>query len=209
MDLRISELLASRICHDLVSGVGAINNGIELVSEFGINMSDDAFALIGLSAEQLSSRLQFFRLAYGEAGMRSLPTVSSVVAAAILLIGDREIKISANEPEQTLPEGYGKLFLNLASLALDALPRGGVIEVFVENSPENCRLRANIVADQVKLDDRIASGLNLALADESLNVTNVHACFSQRYARVLGGEIVVENNSDEQLTIFVELPPIP
>jgi histidine phosphotransferase ChpT len=68
VDLRVFELLASRLCHDLISPVGAIKSGLELFIEFGDDPDGETMALINNSATQASEKLQCFRLAYEQAG---------------------------------------------------------------------------------------------------------------------------------------------
>src|SRR5580658_1211274 len=68
IDLRVLELLASKLCHDLVSPVSAINNGVELIEDIGGSVVDEAMKLIGDSAAQASRRLRLYRIAYGRAG---------------------------------------------------------------------------------------------------------------------------------------------
>ena len=68
VDLRISELLSSRLCRELASPVGAINNGIEMIEEFDDSMLPDALPLIGSSAKMVAARLSFYRMPYGAAG---------------------------------------------------------------------------------------------------------------------------------------------
>src|SRR3546814_20842043 len=70
IDLRILELVCSRLCHDLVGPVGAVNNGIELLEEFDPSMADDVLPLLRNSARQAWRRLDCFRLAFGAAGGR-------------------------------------------------------------------------------------------------------------------------------------------
>ena len=77
---RVLELLASRICHDLVSPVGAVNNGIELMREMDADMADDALDLIESSIGQAAARLKLFRLAYGAAGSEALAGFQDVKA---------------------------------------------------------------------------------------------------------------------------------
>lgn len=160
LDLRITELLVSRFCHDLASGIGGINNGIEFVSEFGADMSDDAIALIALSASQLSSRLQFFRLVYGEAGNRGLPTVLSVIEAAKLLGVDRTIAISSDCTDMALAEGYGKLLAATLAVAMDALPRGGSLRIENEHTPDKVGLKIYAEGERPGFEDNIAAALN-------------------------------------------------
>ena len=76
VDQRIAELLCSRICHELVAGVAAINNGVELITEIDSSMMDEALDLIGTSARQSSARLQFYRMAYGFAGNDALKSLT-------------------------------------------------------------------------------------------------------------------------------------
>src|ERR1700691_6194195 len=68
IDLRVLELLASKLCHDLVSPVSAINNGVELIEDIGGAVVEEAMKLIGDSAQHASRRLRLFRVAYGRAG---------------------------------------------------------------------------------------------------------------------------------------------
>ena len=68
VDMRVLELLSSKICHDLVSPVSAINNGVELIDDIGGSVVDEAMKLIGDSAALASRRLRLFRMAYGRAG---------------------------------------------------------------------------------------------------------------------------------------------
>ena len=73
--LRIAELLASRLCHDLVSPVGAVGSGIELLREFGEDPGGDAMTLVEQSARLATERLQFFRIAFGQAGAGRLERI--------------------------------------------------------------------------------------------------------------------------------------
>ena len=68
-DLDFAALLCSRLCHDLVSPVGAINNGLEILEEEkDASMREAVVDLITKSTQQTANKLQFFRLAFGAAG---------------------------------------------------------------------------------------------------------------------------------------------
>src|SRR4051812_40758706 len=68
IDLRVLELLAARLCHDLIGPVSAIGNGVELLSEDDPEFLSEAVALVGDSARKANARLQFYRFAYGFGG---------------------------------------------------------------------------------------------------------------------------------------------
>src|SRR5258705_13002728 len=68
-DLDFAALLVSRVCHDLVSPIGAVVNGLEVLEdETDMAMRADALRLVAASAEQAAARLQFARIAFGAAG---------------------------------------------------------------------------------------------------------------------------------------------
>ena len=63
----LATLVGSRICHDLISPIGAIGNGVELMSLTGGGDSSAEMALIADSVENASARIRFFRVAFGAA----------------------------------------------------------------------------------------------------------------------------------------------
>ena len=73
IELRVLELLCSRLCHDLISPVKAVNNGIELLADHADDMSADIRDLLTLSAGTAAARLQFYRIAYGLGGQNAAP----------------------------------------------------------------------------------------------------------------------------------------
>lgn len=128
LGIRAVELLCSRLCHDLVGPVGAINNGVELLDEGG-GAKDDALDLIADSAESAAARLRLYRLALGAAGGQS--ALSAVEGRAALEGWFRAGKIRLDWAMrlETPAPGLVKSILLAALMAEEALPRGGVVRV--------------------------------------------------------------------------------
>lgn len=129
--LDLAALLCSRVCHDVISPVGAIGNGIEVLEDKGAaDMREMALELIVKSARQASHRLQFTRLAFGAAGSAGaqldLGDAEQVVRG---MIEDDRIRVDWRLPRELLPKNRVKLLLNLMLLAASTIPRGGVIRV--------------------------------------------------------------------------------
>lgn len=134
IELRVMDLLFSRLCHDLISPAGAIVNGIELVEEFGGDMTGDdmtgeAMALVGRSARQLSAKLSLFRVAFGSAGDRA-----DFPAGECRRLLDGYLQEGKVRPVwglDILPPapGRARLLLLLALIAAEALPRGGALRI--------------------------------------------------------------------------------
>ena len=132
VDARVAELLISRMCHELVGPLGAVCNGLELAGEGG-EFAEEALTMSEACANQLSSRVKFFRIAYGMAGriVTNAPELRSL-AIAFLEESDAALEWPMPPVAPSLREGEGKLLLNMICIAEDCLPRGGVVKVNLE-----------------------------------------------------------------------------
>ena len=131
--LDLAALLCSRVCHDVISPVGAIVNGLEVLEdEKDQDMREFAIELIKKSARTASARLQFCRLAFGAAGSAgaAIDTGDAENVARGLLADDRT-KLEWNSPRILVPKNKVKLVLNMCLIAAAAIPRGGVIAVTI------------------------------------------------------------------------------
>ena len=130
-DLELAALLCSRVCHDVISPVGAIANGLEILAdEDDEEMRTLAFDLVRRSADQASAKLQFCRLAFGAAGSAgSTLDLGEAGGIARLFVGDEKITLDWGMPHETRDKTEVKLLLNLMLMAISAIPRGGVVSV--------------------------------------------------------------------------------
>lgn len=140
----LAALLCSRICHDLISPVGAINNGIELFDEGGAE--EDALQLIRMSAVNASARLQFARIAFGAAGSAGSEIDSGDAEnVAKNFMQNEKANLDWQAPRLLLPKNEVKLLLNLVLIANASIPRGGDIYVSIreENGKRNFQLKVS------------------------------------------------------------------
>ncbi len=136
--LDLAALLCSRVCHDVISPVGAIVNGLEVLEdEKDESMRNFALDLIKKSSKQASARLQFARIAFGAAGSAgsSIDTGDAEHVARAFLQDDKN-RLTWNAARVLMPKNKVKLLLNLLVLAVAAIPRGGQIDVTVEGTAE-------------------------------------------------------------------------
>ena len=128
----LAALLCSRICHDIISPVGAINNGLELLDEGGAD--EDAMNLIRQSARNASARLQFARIAFGAAGSAGMQIdTGDAEAVATAFLKNEKPELTWTGGRALLPKHKVKLLLNLILIANATIPRGGRIAVTLEN----------------------------------------------------------------------------
>jgi histidine phosphotransferase ChpT len=131
--LDLAALLCSRVCHDIISPVGAITNGLEVLDEEeGADMKAFAFDLIRKSASQASAKLQFARLAFGAAGSAGAEIdLADAEKVAMGYMQGEKAELSWSAPRALMAKNKVKLLLNLLLLATGAVPRGGTIKVTV------------------------------------------------------------------------------
>lgn len=129
----LAALLCSRVCHDIISPVGAINNGLELLDEGGAD--EDAMDLIRSSAHNASVRLKFARLAFGASGSvgASIDTGEAEKAVQDFSSADNKTEVEWNGTRSIIAKNKVKLLLNLFLVAYGAIPRGGSISVVLED----------------------------------------------------------------------------
>ena len=207
IDLRIAELLASRLCHDLVGPIGAVNNGMELLVDDEFGMADDALQLASTSARRAADSLQFFRLAYGMAGSRVGGELSELrnLAEAHLKPTKAELMWS----DVTLPEGapddLGKLLLNMIELGQETLPRGGSLTVGLSGGDGSVTVEIIAAGEGAQMRPETEAVLSSATSLDELTPRNVHGHFTALVAERLGGKLSIEGPESDQLRLSVKL----
>jgi len=131
-ELDFASLLCSRLCHDLMSPVGALNNGLELLAdETDPAMREQCMGLLGDSARTTAGKLKFFRLAFGAAGGLgdAIPVHEIRTAIEGMFVPGGKLELQWLIEGDSLPKPAAKLLLNLVLLVGEALPRGGTLAI--------------------------------------------------------------------------------
>ncbi len=195
-DIDLAALISSRICHDVISPVGAIANGLEVMSDDSDpEMREHAMELITNSAAQASAKLQFARLAFGAAGSAGaeIDLRDAEKVSRDFVRGKHELTWTG--PLATLPKNKVKLLLNLISLGVVALPRGGVLDVHIDDQATRFEIRGTGKAAGLK--DEMKALLAADGPTEGLDAHTVQPYFARRLAQSIGMTINVDNRSEE------------
>ncbi|WOH80110.1 histidine phosphotransferase family protein [Bradyrhizobium sp. BEA-2-5] len=180
--LELAALLCSRVCHDLISPVGAIVNGLEVLDD-DPKPEDREFALdlIRKSAKTASARLQFCRLAFGAAGSSGAQIdLGDAQTMARGHIEDGKCAITWNLPRLLLPKNRVKLLLNMLVVAQHTIPRGGMLTIDPIGEGETMSFRITATGHNARLPQNIAELLNAT----SPNTVDAHAV-QPHYTRLL------------------------
>jgi histidine phosphotransferase ChpT len=190
IQLRALELACSKLCHDVISPIGAVNNGLELLEEEDdAALKEEATGLAQRSAKRASILLQVYRSAFGNAGNQQTfgPREAVALAQEFLVTGKAQLNAPDLPESSTIPAGYGKLALNLIILAADSLPRGGTIK-FQVRSPQlgQGAIEIDCAGQQIAWSEEFARAIGGKLQAEELTAHNILPYVCSAFAQRIG-----------------------
>jgi len=155
--LEFAALISSRICHDVISPVGAIANGLEvLAEETDDEMREHAFDLIKQSSAQASAKLQFARLAFGAAGSMSAEIdLRDAESVSRGILDPEKHQLEWSGPVATVAKNKVKLLLNMVTIGLAALPRGGKLAVAINGEGDAMAFDVRSEGEKVMLSSAV------------------------------------------------------
>lgn len=205
-----ASLLCSRLCHDLMSPVGALNNGIELMAdEQDPEMRERCVELLADSARATANKLKFFRLAFGAGGGFAdlIDANEAKVALEGIFGAERRIELGWMVTPEKLSKGAMKLLLNLALIAGDALVRGGRLDVGAETTGAGLEIAIRGEGPKVVLDSTLREMLtNDGSQDAEIEPRAAGAWLARALAQESGGTIRLSETSPEMLVIGAIVP---
>ncbi|TPG49096.1 histidine phosphotransferase family protein [Sphingomonas glacialis] len=197
-----ASLLCSRLCHDLLSPVGALNNGLELLAdEHDPEMRARCLELLSESAKASANKLKFFRLAFGAAGGFGETIDAREARAAIEgLFGDgHRVKLGWLVEDATLPKTAIKVLLNLALIAGDALVRGGQLDVGAETIDGQIEIVVRASGPRIVLDAEMRAALTGTQGDAVITPRAAAAYLVHALVDEGGGLVQVSDPGDAVL----------
>lgn len=208
--VEFASLLCSRLCHDLLSPVGALNNGLELLNdETDPDMRARCLELLNESARVSANKLKFFRLAFGAAGgFGERVDVREARQAVEGLLGDNkrlQLHWLIEQPE--MPKAAVKVLLNLALIAGDTLVRGGTVTIGTEETADTTEIVLRAEGPRIVLDPDLRNTLVNGAADgESVTPRAAAAFLVHAIAAEAGGSVMVSEPVDSTLLFGAALP---
>ncbi len=191
-DIEFAALLVSRLCHDLVSPIGAVVNGLEVLEdERDATMRADALKLVASSAAQAAARLQFARLAFGAAGSAGaqldLTEVGRIVEG---LVRGSKVEIEWRAAVLNWPKDWAKLLMNATLLAHDCLPRGGRVTVETNADATAPSFAVKAVGQNARILEEVDHAVRGQSA-ASLDGRSIQAYLTYKLARGLNAGLVL------------------
>ena len=199
----LAALLCSRVCHDIISPVGAINNGLELLDEGGAD--SDALDLIRTSALNASVRLKFARLAFGASGSvgASIDTGEAEKAARDFAAAEKKTEVIWSGPRAIIPKNRVKLLLNLFLIAYGAIPRGGSLSVNLENPEGDAVFTITVRGRMMRIPHKFTE-INSGTVEEAIDAHSIQPYYTVLLAQETGMALMARQTDDE-ITFTAEM----
>lgn len=200
MDIRLVEAMVSRICHDLISPIAAVNNGTELIADLGeVQSGDGAFSLIQDSAEAASIKLQAFRLAYGAGGSEwhvSIDDVEKAFGDLISLEKRHTLAwdVDRNAMPSQLKKGFPKVLMLTLMWALECLPKGGQVAISYDANLSSFAVSAE--GEGAGLKEGADQAFDGSLDVEKISPKLIHAAALGYYAKHYEIDLVHSSQGD-------------
>ena len=192
----LAALLCSKVCHDIISPVGAINNGLELLEEGGAD--EDAMNLIKQSARTASARLQFARIAFGAAGSAGVQIdTGDAQNVANQYMNGEKAEFAWEGPRVLMPKNKVKLILNLLLVANAAIPRGGKLTVKIEEPDTNLKISARVSGPMLRVPPKFLELHSEGKSSEPIDAHSIQAYYTLLMAAESGMQISTMATADE------------
>ena len=188
----LASLLCSRLCHDMLSPVGAMSNGLELlIEEQDEEMRARCMELLQQSAKISTDKLKFYRLAFGAAGGfgDEVPVTEAHGVIAALVSNNERISLDWQVASESLPKPAIKVLLNLALFAYDALIRGGTLQIAAERSSETSEIVVRATGTKIAFNEEIGRAMEGATLAEGLSPKTAPAAMIHALASEMGGTL--------------------
>lgn len=188
-ELALMALVCSRLCHDLVGPVGALNNGAELLADEADDedLVAQSVALIADSAADLAERLRFFRAAFGAGGGDQPMPADEFVATARAWLARRRVRLAMAVPAEALPRAFARRLLLLLLIGAEALPRGGTADLVLGDGSA----RLTVAGERLRFSDDLAAALDPRTPVAGLEPRTAPAALLGRLAAEAGRRVAV------------------
>ncbi|WP_299660310.1 histidine phosphotransferase family protein [uncultured Ruegeria sp.] len=189
-DVNLAELIGSRICHDLISPIGAITNGLELLEMVGAVQGPE-MELISGSVGSAGARIRFFRVAFGSAGDQPLGR-SEVVELLKDLERASRVRITWNL-SGPVPRNQVKLAFLAIMCCESAMPFGGEVGIATQGSAWT----VIGTADKLNLDTGLWKGVTTGQFANKLSPAQVQFALLPDTASGMGRRVASETTATQ------------
>lgn len=154
--LKLAQLMCSRLCHDLITPVGAISTGLEIIGESGDEIDPELLSLTSHSSQNASKRLVYYRAAFGYSTSSILNCPEKLEKLLQDYLETYKVKLdwhcTVPEEQITILQSHARLLVNIAGIMVECAPYGGIFKITITPSQnrESLRFSLTLTGDLVR-----------------------------------------------------------
>ena len=204
----LAALLCARICHDLISPVGALGTALEVLDdETNIDMHPDAMDLVRTSSRQAGAKLRFLRLALGAggstAGKMAVEEVKSLITG---MYGEGKAALHWNIKADGIDKNCARILLNLMMLSVQSVPRGGDITITVTETDAETDINLSATGLKSRLASEIEKTLAGKAPEDGFDGRTIQPFYTGMLTRELKGTL--SSSIEEETVVFSAKIPV-
>lgn len=193
-ELKFAQMLCSRLCHDIITPVGAINSGLELLSDNPTQDNSDIIDLLNQSAVTASRRLSLCRFAFGHGAANSLSCLGQMRISLQDSIDPEKFRIDWDIEDNYLEDdpslfNVAKILANFIISAIEAMPSGGALNIKASDG----KLSLEASGPHVLMHSDLKHALQEGCSMENISPRTVTAYFMLLLAAEIGHKILLDD----------------
>ena len=187
----LASLISSRICHDLISPIGALNTAIEVLDDTeSKEMHEDALKLIKLAASEASAKLSYLRIALGtNSTSKGVMKLDKLKLITENMFNTEKFSFNWDVSEIKLEKSIARILLNILMLAIQSIPRGGKVTIKIEEKSDKLKLVTSANGIKSRLDKQTEDAFKGILPSEEIDGRVIQSFFTGVLIDDLNGRI--------------------
>jgi histidine phosphotransferase ChpT len=209
--LRLAQLLCSRICHDLITPVGAINNGFELLGSNFENIDQEMSYLVQKSAQNAAQRLMMFRAGFSYGGqnlLSSFEKTEQLLRTFLTSHGIQFIWIDRNNAQTLVNPNdqphWGRILVNLISIIIEVAPKGGELSLSFSDSNGHLSAHVSLKGNLVELKPAIGLALEGALAEQDVTAQSIQSYLTFILMEAVSLQLKLVESNSQNIVLHLE-----
>jgi hypothetical protein len=203
-EIDLSQLITTKISHDLAGVIGAIRSSLEFLDSDNSEMKQKSMELLKLSSQQTISRLIFFRQTYGTSKSDGEANLEEIKTIASDYLKDSKVTLNFHEKFFHIKQTYissniGKLILCLIQHSYSSLIHGGEINISIENSDQKNLITISACGHSPKMDIEKSNIINGNSSNLEISVQNCLSFYAKFLSQKINAVISVSNKNNNQI----------
>lgn len=202
--LRLAQLMCSRLCHDLITPVGAISTGLEIMEESDGEIDDELMSLTSTSAKNAAQRLIYYRAAFGFSSVASLDSFEKIRNVLDMYL--RTCKLNVEwECSQTIDQATLKdnvrIIINLAGILAESAPYGGQFKISLKQIDDVLNCSYTLTGDLVGLKSDTKRAMQGLLDEQDVTPHTVQSYLTKLFVDMKNGDLTILADSKEKIEV--------